>query len=84
MLSFPLPYIANTAGWMSAEIGRQPWVVYGLMRTKWATRNMSPPEMACLHCSDSWGCTPSSRLLFLVLVYKQIQKGPAPVAVGSS
>jgi cytochrome bd ubiquinol oxidase subunit I len=33
MLSFPLPYIANTAGWMTAEIGRQPWVVYGLIRT---------------------------------------------------
>ena len=32
-LSFPLPYIANTAGWMTAEIGRQPWLVYGLMRT---------------------------------------------------
>ena len=32
MLSFPLPYVATTAGWMTAEIGRQPWVVYGLMR----------------------------------------------------
>ena len=26
-------YVANTAGWMTAEIGRQPWVVYGLLRT---------------------------------------------------
>ena len=34
MLSFPLPYIATTAGWMTAEIGRKPWVVYGLMRTE--------------------------------------------------
>ena len=34
MLSFPLPYVATTAGWMTAEIGRQPWVVYGLMRTE--------------------------------------------------
>src|SRR5258708_6969963 len=33
LLSFPLPYIANTAGWMTAEIGRQPWLVYGLIRT---------------------------------------------------
>src|SRR5262249_38700031 len=33
MLSFPFPYIANTAGWMVAELGRQPWLVYGLMRT---------------------------------------------------
>jgi cytochrome d ubiquinol oxidase subunit I len=34
MLSAPFPYIANTAGWMTAELGRQPWVVYGLMRTE--------------------------------------------------
>src|ERR1019366_1986999 len=33
LLSFPLPYIANTAGWMTAEIGRQPYLVYGVMRT---------------------------------------------------
>ena len=33
MLALPLPYIANTAGWMTAELGRQPWVLYGLMRT---------------------------------------------------
>lgn len=30
MLSFPLPFVANTAGWMAAEFGRQPWLVYGL------------------------------------------------------
>ena len=30
MLAFPLPYIANTLGWMTAELGRQPWLVYGL------------------------------------------------------
>ena len=33
MLAFPFPYIANTAGWMTAELGRQPWLVYGLLRT---------------------------------------------------
>jgi cytochrome d ubiquinol oxidase subunit I len=33
MLSFPFPYIANTAGWITAEVGRQPWLVYGLLRT---------------------------------------------------
>ena len=29
----PLPYLANELGWMLAEVGRQPWIVYGLMRT---------------------------------------------------
>jgi len=33
-LSFPLPFIAITLGWVSAEVGRQPWIVQGLMKTK--------------------------------------------------
>jgi cytochrome bd ubiquinol oxidase subunit I len=33
MLAFPFPYIANTLGWITAELGRQPWLVYGLFRT---------------------------------------------------
>ena len=33
MLSLPFPFIANTAGWITAEVGRQPWIIYGLMRT---------------------------------------------------
>jgi cytochrome bd ubiquinol oxidase subunit I len=32
-LAFPFPFIATTAGWLTAEMGRQPWLVYGLMRT---------------------------------------------------
>ncbi len=32
-LSIFLPYLANSAGWILAEVGRQPWVVYGLMKT---------------------------------------------------
>jgi cytochrome d ubiquinol oxidase subunit I len=33
LLMLPLPYLAGQAGWIVAEVGRQPWVVYGLMRT---------------------------------------------------
>lgn len=32
--SIALPFIANTAGWMMTELGRQPWVVFGLMQTE--------------------------------------------------
>jgi cytochrome d ubiquinol oxidase subunit I len=41
MLAFPFSYIANIAGWTTAETGRQPWVVYGLLRT---SDGISPPE----------------------------------------
>ncbi|HLK92075.1 MAG TPA: cytochrome ubiquinol oxidase subunit I [Polyangia bacterium] len=37
VIAVPLPYIANTAGWITAEVGRQPWLVYGLMRTSAGT-----------------------------------------------
>jgi len=33
VLAFPFPFIANIMGWLTAELGRQPWLVYGLMRT---------------------------------------------------
>lgn len=33
MLALPFPFIANTAGWLTAELGRQPWLIHGLMRT---------------------------------------------------
>ena len=33
MLCVPFPYIANTAGWWTTELGRQPWLIHGLMRT---------------------------------------------------
>jgi cytochrome d ubiquinol oxidase subunit I len=33
LLSFPFPYIATSLGWMTAELGRQPWLIYGLLRT---------------------------------------------------
>ncbi len=33
MLALPFPFVANTAGWMTAELGRQPWLLHGLMRT---------------------------------------------------
>ena len=32
-LSFPLPFIATWTGWFAAEVGRQPWTVYGVLRT---------------------------------------------------
>jgi cytochrome bd ubiquinol oxidase subunit I len=34
MLAFPFPYIANTLGWMTTELGRQPWLIYGVFHTR--------------------------------------------------
>ncbi len=45
MYAIPLPYIANEAGWMLAEVGRQPWVVYGVMKTSAAVSPISVPQV---------------------------------------
>ncbi|MDD3312247.1 cytochrome ubiquinol oxidase subunit I [Pseudodesulfovibrio sp.] len=41
IFAIPLPYIAMQAGWVLAEVGRQPWIVYGLMRTSDAVSPVS-------------------------------------------
>jgi len=41
-----LPYLANTAGWLLTEMGRQPWVVFGLLKTKDAVSLVVSPGMA--------------------------------------
>jgi len=40
--AIPLPFIANTTGWIFTETGRQPWIVYGVLRTsQGVTHNLS-------------------------------------------
>lgn len=46
-ISFPAGFVAVIAGWFTAEIGRQPWVVYGLLRTREAvTPSLSTADVA--------------------------------------
>jgi cytochrome d ubiquinol oxidase subunit I len=46
LFSIPLPFIAITSGWMLAEFGRQPWIVYGLMKTADAVSPLAPIQVA--------------------------------------
>ena len=45
VLAIPLPYIAVECGWIVREVGRQPWVVYGLLRTEHAASAISPAAL---------------------------------------
>jgi cytochrome d ubiquinol oxidase subunit I len=45
LFAIPLPYVANEAGWMLAEVGRQPWVVYGVMKTSDAVSPISGAQV---------------------------------------
>jgi cytochrome d ubiquinol oxidase subunit I len=46
MYSIPLPFLAHTAGWVLAEAGRQPWIVYGLMKTADAVSPVAASQVA--------------------------------------
>ena len=76
MLAFPFPFIANTAGWMTAELGRQPWLVYGLMRTVEGTSLMVSAGNALFTLLGFLGMYFVVGVLFLFIVIKTINQGP--------
>jgi cytochrome d ubiquinol oxidase subunit I len=79
LLSFPLPYIANTAGWMTAEIGRQPWVVYGLMRTADGYSKYVSAGNSLFTLLGFMGMYSLLSVLWIVLVYRIIESGPTAI-----
>ena len=77
MLAFPFPYIATTAGWWTAELGRQPWVVYGLLRTADAHSNLISAGDVIFTLLGFAGLYLLLGMLFVVLVLREINRGPA-------
>ena len=75
-LALPFPYIANTAGWMTAELGRQPWVVWGLMRTADGFSSNVSAGNALFTLIGFMGMYLVLGILFLFLVYREIEHGP--------
>ncbi len=79
LFAIPLPYIAIEMGWILAEVGRQPWIVYGLLKTSQAASPVAASQVL-------------GSLIAFILVYgllgavgfylitKNAKKGPEPVA----
>jgi cytochrome d ubiquinol oxidase subunit I len=78
MLALPFPFIANTAGWVTAEVGRQPWLIYGLMRTSAGVSPLVSAGSAWFTLIGFLGMYMVLGILFLYLVYREIDRGPAP------
>jgi cytochrome d ubiquinol oxidase subunit I len=78
MMAAPLPYIANTAGWMTAELGRQPWLIYGLLRTANGTSPRVGAGNAWFTLIGFMGMYSVLSILFLLLVWREITIGPEP------
>jgi cytochrome d ubiquinol oxidase subunit I len=76
LLAFPFPYIANTLGWMTTELGRQPWLVYGLFRTAEGYSKVVNPGETIFTLIGFTGLYFVLGVLFLVMVGREIHLGP--------
>jgi cytochrome d ubiquinol oxidase subunit I len=80
LLSLPFPYIANTAGWMTAEIGRQPWLIYGLMMTREGYSQHVSAGNGLFTLLGFMGMYMVLGILFLFMVRREIEHGPVGMA----
>jgi cytochrome d ubiquinol oxidase subunit I len=78
MLAFPFPYIATTAGWMTTELGRQPWLVYGLLHTRDGTSHLVHGGQTVFTSLGFAGIFVVLSFLFLYLILREIAHGPVP------
>jgi cytochrome d ubiquinol oxidase subunit I len=76
MLAFPFPYIATAAGWMTTELGRQPWLVYGLLRTRDGASPLVHSGDTVFTSLGFAGIFVVLGFLFLFLVLREVAHGP--------
>jgi cytochrome d ubiquinol oxidase subunit I len=76
MCALPFPFIANTAGWMTAEFGRQPWIIYNLMRTAEGYSDQVSTGNAVFTLLGFMGMYAFISILFLFLMLRIVGAGP--------
>lgn len=79
MFLVPFPYIANLTGWYVAELGRQPYLVYGLLKTSEGVSPTVSSGNTLFTLLGFVGLYMLLGLLFLILVGKTIHQGPKPI-----
>ncbi|MEI6167395.1 MAG: cytochrome ubiquinol oxidase subunit I [bacterium] len=72
----PLPYLANELGWIGTEIGRQPWLIYGVMRTSDASTITLPLWQLSLSFTGILLVYTAITVVTFVSVRKLVRKGP--------
>ncbi len=80
MLAFPFPYIATTAGWMTAELGRQPWLIFHLLHTGQGVSSVVSGGNVLFTLIGFTGLYFVLGVLFLFLVAREIVHGPQGVS----
>jgi len=83
MYCIPLPYLAAELGWTVTEIGRQPWIVYGMMKTSDAASRVAGSQVGISLAAFIIVYTLLGIACFY-LVYKYARKGPEPASVAKA
>jgi len=78
LLAFPLPFIANTAGWFTAELGRQPWLVQGVLRTSEGSSTNVSSGSVLFSLLGFMGLYALLSVLFVLIVSRIVERGPVP------
>jgi cytochrome bd ubiquinol oxidase subunit I len=76
VLATPFPFIANAAGWVTAELGRQPWVIYGLLRTADGASTLLTTGNVLFSLIGFAGMYTVLSILWLVLMVQHVERGP--------
>ncbi len=74
----PLGFVATTCGWFTSELGRQPWVIYGLMRTKDSISPL-PPEHVAFSLAVIFVLYAGVFFTYMIFILKVIRNGPGSV-----
>jgi cytochrome d ubiquinol oxidase subunit I len=80
LYAIPLPYIALQCGWIVAEVGRQPWIVYGLMRTSDAVSPIAASQVGVTLVAFILVYSLLGAVAFY-LITKFAKQGPEPASV---
>jgi cytochrome bd ubiquinol oxidase subunit I len=76
-LSFPLPFIAILTGWFTAEVGRQPWTVYGVLKTANALTPFLTTRAATISLVMSCAVYSFIFAFGIFYIYRLLRAGPA-------
>ncbi len=79
LFAFPLPLLANELGWIAAEVGRQPWAVYRVLRTADAASKVVPAGNILFSIIIFTAIYSLLSVAGLAVIRKLIQKGPDPM-----
>jgi len=82
LYAMPLPYVALQAGWIVTEVGRQPWIVYGLMRTAAAVSPIAASQVAVSFAAFIAVYGLLGGVAFY-LITQHVRRGPEPATVAA-